>query len=132
MMYVIFRDVLNGRLFLKTSERVALYQNWNWILKRVENLAPEERPVSNVVASFIMSFPHAQQEEIYLRWASSVDEYPLQGDYNLSEAHTIWMVSLVTDKVPKLEEGKLKDSQSGHNVVEYLPKVNSRGNWDIL
>jgi hypothetical protein len=131
MMYVIFRDVLNGRLFLKTSERVALYQQWNWILKRVNDLAPEEPPVSKVVASFIMSFPHVQQEEIYLRWASSLDEYThLQGDYNLSQAHTMWMTSLVTAEVPKLTA-----SQSEQNVekVEYLPRVNSRGgSWDIL
>ena len=105
MIYQIFQDVLDGRLFLQAAERVALYLQWDWILERIGHLSTDEPCASKVVREFMMTFPLEQQEEIILRWASSLDEYRQVPElFDLSESHIVWLLHLVTAKVPKLEE----------------------------
>ncbi|KAG0570715.1 hypothetical protein M758_6G175800 [Ceratodon purpureus] len=94
MMRKIFEDVLLGRLFLKTSERLALFRRWVWILKD-GNFDPETPPCANLVCSFILTFPQEEQEMIFCRWLSSLDDPMQHSVYDLSEAHSLWMKHLV-------------------------------------
>lgn len=95
MMGTIFHDVLDGRLFLKTSERLALFQRWNWLLK-ADNFEPNAPLSPTLVSDFIMGFPHEDQEEIFRCWVSNLDDPAHQADCDLSEAHILWMKHLVS------------------------------------
>lgn len=96
MMCIVFIDVLRGRLFLTASERLHLFDRWNWVLNddtKYENEAPLS---AEFVLSFISTFPLEDQEGIFSRWLSVVGD-PAQRShhYDLSEVHVLWIKLLV-------------------------------------
>lgn len=89
MIYCIIQDILGGYLFLNSAERMALFFRHSWALGMIDYLAPGEPPVSEVVASFISSFPQLEQEELHLMW-DQVKDY-----YNFPDAPTMSIKSML-------------------------------------
>lgn len=105
MMCRIFRDILDGRLFLTSLERLAFFKRWNYFFK-ADTFDSDSLLSATLVSSFILTFPYEDQEEIYRRWVSSLNDPAQQADrYDLSEAHSLWMTYLVS-KALKLDAPK--------------------------
>lgn len=101
MMRTIFEDVLEGRLFLTTLERLALFQRWIWLLK-ADNFKPDAALSATFVFDFILTFPQEEQEEIFRCWVRSLGDPTQQAAYDLSEIHSPWMKHLIS-KAKKLK-----------------------------
>ena len=96
MVHSIMQDVLEGRLFLKTSQRITLFKEWCWLLQDTY-LDRDGAQVAEFVTRFITSFPQRQQE-IWRTTALQCGHGPS------SAAHKIWIKNLVTQKTSHQHE----------------------------
>lgn len=105
VMGTVFRDILDGKLFLDASERRGLFREWSWVLKgeNFEWLHYDAASIAALICSFIMTFPQAEQEEIFDRWLTGFDgPAGLQQEAStcdLSEAYSLWLTHVISKAV---------------------------------
>ncbi|KAG0604953.1 hypothetical protein M758_9G021600 [Ceratodon purpureus] len=98
MLCRILLDVLEGRLFLTTSQRIAFFKQWNAFFTSPHNNPRPDCPLGGaLVYRFISTLPHEDQEEIYRNWVSSLDDAAekLPNHHVLAKAHSMWIKHLV-------------------------------------
>lgn len=129
--YLVFQDVLNGRLLLKSSsQRLAFFYNWNWLLHEVY-LEDEEVVVARVVCEFVMSFPVVEQKEIFERWVRGLDRGDCgEGGYDMSRAHGMWVDCLVGRAMKRVPESRRIDWDNANDGVDAEEDVRAR--WDSV
>ncbi|KAG0614409.1 hypothetical protein M758_6G174300 [Ceratodon purpureus] len=94
MIRTIFEDILEGRLLLTTSQRLAFFEVWNQFFK-IEN-KPDCPLEAMLVHRFILTLPHEDQEKIYY-WVSLRNPQTIPpGQYDLTQAHSLWIKHLVS------------------------------------
>ncbi|KAG0570695.1 hypothetical protein KC19_6G181200 [Ceratodon purpureus] len=95
MICTIFEDILEGRLLLTTSQRLAFFKHWNGFFK-IGN-KPDCPLETMLVYRFILTLPHEDQEKIYHHWVSLRDDQEKKAaQYDLTEAHSLWIKHLVS------------------------------------
>ena len=95
MVRTIFKDVLAGRLYLTTSERLDLFRRWIWLLV-AKKCQHDTAPSPKFVLKFILTFPQEEQEEIFRSWAT-VHKPPNQALYDfMAEVHSRWRKHLIS------------------------------------
>lgn len=98
MMYTVFEDVLEGKVFLKTSERVTLFFKGRWLMfDKFLNLG--ETQIAELVTRFVTTLPLQQQEECW-KGTNHIDN----DEGPSCEAHAMWISHMVTKKAQRQPE----------------------------
>ncbi|KAG0588346.1 hypothetical protein KC19_2G236500 [Ceratodon purpureus] len=94
---IIFKDIMDGRLFLKTSERILLLEKWIWILQSSYRKMSQNREYITLLNKFIMTFPRQVQKTIYNSWTYDSDKLSWLGVEQdlMMKVRSLWLDELM-------------------------------------